>query len=646
MNAPSSYEDHVIICGLNRVGYRVVQEFRNIGQAVVVLAHLEDHEFGDLVRSQEVPVLNGDARQPELLEAAGVDRCLALLLVTDDDLSNLDIALTARELRPAVHIVMRVFNDALARKLESSFGIRTAFSTSATAAPTVAAAALMRGVRHALHVGNHLLSTLELRLRADGQLVGRTIERLEQTLHVSVIELHTPGGDGLRPQAGHCLQPDDVIVVVGELVVLAELRDLNGDQFDDPLGNRRGAVLRRIAERDAAQQSAALPKTVPFTVRVARPLRRLLRLTKANLRDADLLLRESREALGPLLVLLLLGTWALALGYIDSDGNRIGWSAALYAMLMMAAFQPVLDLPQNGALQLLFFIWPFVSLYLLGRGALSFALLLLDKRNRRDAWDMALATTYRDHMIVCGLGKVGYRVVQELHDLGYEVVAIEHNLQGPFNEAVRALGVPVLIGDIRQEELLRTAGVPHCLALIIVSHDDLTNLDAALSAREIRPDVHIVMRVFNDALARKLESSFGIRTAFSISATAAPTLAAAALLRGVRHALHVSGRLLSTIEIVVQRGSRLDSHFIGRIEHQVHASVIELRRANQATTDLHPRRDYRLSAGDEIVVLGELHALRELRHLNDEHEDDPLGARRDAVLRRLVSRAATEPQSS
>lgn len=630
----SSFRDHVIICGLGRIGYRVVQEFLDIGQPIVIIERDEHGSFNDFARSRDVPLLIGDARQPDKLESAGIAGCLSMIIVTDDDLTNLDIALTARTVRDDVHVVLRVFNDTLARKLEGSFGIRTVFSTSAIAAPTVAAAALMRGVRHALHVGDRLLSTIELTVAAGSTLVGETVGTLEQRLNVSAIELYTAAGNELRPESDHRVAAEERIVVVGELDMLRRLRDLNHTPgaADDPQLATAGSRSRQGGRADQSQPG--LRSTLVPLARQAR------RLAQANMRDADLLLRESFGPLGAFLTLLLLVTWALALGYRDpADGSRATWAESFYCALMMAGFQPTLDLPREPLVQLVFFTWPFLSLYLLARGALSFVLLLLDKRNRRDAWNMALATTYREHLIVCGLGRIGYRVVQEFRELGYEVVAIEQQAGAEFNEAIRATGVPVLIGDIRQEELLRTAGVAHCLALVVVSDDDLANLDVALTAREIRSDVHVVVRVFNDALADKLEGSFGIRTAFSISALAAPTLAAAALMRGVRHALHVGNRLLSTIELTIQRGSRLDGRFIRRVEHDQNIAVIELRSGGSGESDLRPKPDHRLGADDLIVVVGELHDLSLLRDLNNESEDDPMGRNREAVLRRLLRRS-------
>jgi hypothetical protein len=109
------------------------------------------------------------------------------------------------------------------------------------------------------------------------------------------------------------------------------------------------------------------------------------------------------------------------------------------------------------------------------------------------------------------LGKVGYRVILELLRFGREVVAIEVNEEGRFIEEVKSLGVvPVIIGDATRSEFLHKAGVIYADAILPATDDQLANLEIALDAREINPDLKVVMRMFDVELARKVEKGFGI----------------------------------------------------------------------------------------------------------------------------------------
>lgn len=338
------------------------------------------------------------------------------------------------------------------------------------------------------------------------------------------------------------------------------------------------------------------------------PRRGSLRLFHAIVRDAQVVLRETGGFL-----LALLGVW-LSFGLLlwqlyRPEGEMLSLSTALYFSLEQMLFEP-LPFPAQWYLQPFFFLVPAVALGLIASGALNAGLLLFNKRTRQEAWQMALASTYNNHIIVCGLGKVGYRMVGQLQAAGEEVVVIQRTKESEFYDIVAGGGVPVIIGDARQVEMLERAGLRRARSICVVTNDDLTNLDIALTAREIRPEMHIVMRVFNDALARKLSTAFNIKTAFSTSALAAPTFAAAAISREVRNAIYVGGQFLVTMELDVVATGVLDGKTVVEIEQSHNISV--LFRQNKQGQDLRPRPEEILRPNDHIVLIGALETLQVL----------------------------------
>src|ERR1044071_5712103 len=154
--------------------------------------------------------------------------------------------------------------------------------------------------------------------------------------------------------------------------------------------------------------------------RRAQPARRrhsLWRLLRANFYDFGLLLRESWVALAGFAVLALAGT--LYLHYVHP--SRVGFATALYETLKLVSFQSGIALPDDLLGKALFFLIPLLGLALIFQSVLNFGRLLLDKGSRREAWQVALASTYRDHVIICGLGRVNLRVLMQLIEAGYEV---------------------------------------------------------------------------------------------------------------------------------------------------------------------------------------------------------------------------------
>src|SRR5688500_5326245 len=109
-------ERPVVLCGLGRVGWRVLDSLRAAGIPVVVI-NIKDET--DDPRLAGVTVFKGDCRRHELLEAAGVKGARGVVIVTSDDLVNISTALLVRKLNPTVRIVVRMFNQ----NLISRFGV-------------------------------------------------------------------------------------------------------------------------------------------------------------------------------------------------------------------------------------------------------------------------------------------------------------------------------------------------------------------------------------------------------------------------------------------------------------------------------------------------------------------------------------------
>ncbi len=341
----------------------------------------------------------------------------------------------------------------------------------------------------------------------------------------------------------------------------------------------------------------------------------LRRYLRASLRDTRVLVRQFRNSLWLFAGLLLLGGLILWRFYVSPEtGQGLAFSQALYAVFTLVFFETTIPYPRSGLLQVFFFVVPILGLGVIAEGVLRFGVMLFNKQVRKGEWQVAVASTFRNHIVVCGLGKLGYRVVEQLLQFGEEVVGIEQREEGRFVERLREMGVPVIIADARQPEALVKAGVPRARAIIPCTQDDLTNLAIALDAREMKPDIRVVMRMFDAELARKVERGFGIHTVFSTSALAAPAFAAAATQADISHAFYVGDTLLNVSQVTVQAGSRLVGKTLAQLERELDLSVIMHRGAEGV--DLHPVPEIVLAGGDCIVVFASLDTLNRLRQLN------------------------------
>ncbi len=325
----------------------------------------------------------------------------------------------------------------------------------------------------------------------------------------------------------------------------------------------------------------------------------------ANVRDVRVLLREFRLPMAAFGGVFILATLAFRLLYVHPEtGRSLSLAQSVYTVFYFVFAHPTVPFPDAWFLRVLVFLVPILGLGALGEGIIRFGVLLFNKQARLGEWQVALASTYTNHLVVCGVGRLGFRVIGSLVECGEEVVAIAPDEPDPFLQKLRAGRVPVILGDARDPDVLRQAGVDRARTLVVCSENDVENLETALAAREINAKVKVVLRMFEHGLAKKVESAFGIEAALSTSALAAPAFAAAATDADVSPPVYVGDTPLHTARLSVPAGSPLVGQNMGQLERDHDLSVILHERAGKA--DMHPPAYLMLQPGDQIVVFATL----------------------------------------
>jgi Trk K+ transport system NAD-binding subunit len=291
-------------------------------------------------------------------------------------------------------------------------------------------------------------------------------------------------------------------------------------------------------------------------------------------------------------------------------GDRLDFVAAVYAVFALLVFETPLDLPASWITRLVFFAVPISGILVLGQGLVRLGSSLLDK----NTWDQAMASTYKDHAIVCGLGRVGLKVTRWLLDLNEEVVVIESNPNGSYIAEVRDWGVPVVIADARRANVLESVNIKEAEAIVPCTSDDLTNLGIALEARRLVPKLKVVLRLFDAHIAENIRHGFDIRTTFSIPDISAPTFAAAATRAPLDHAITFGDgeeqSLLTITKFTLIPESSLVGYTVRQLEDEFDVAVIAHR--HEGKFMLHPRDDAILCAGDRFVASASIPALNQL----------------------------------
>ena len=196
----------------------------------------------------------------------------------------------------------------------------------------------------------------------------------------------------------------------------------------------------------------------------------------------------------------------------------------------------------------------------------------------------------------------------QIRDL--EVVAIDRSSDARGARAAEQLGVPLIVGDAGREETLRAASIETCKALVVLSTDDVTNLKAALNARADRPDVRVVLRLFDSDFAGRVQTAFNIDISRSVSRLVAPAFAAAMLDRDVVVTIPVDRHALLVASVQVLAGSPLEGARLRTADRPLSVRVIGLSVSDSEWVDWSPDLARELVAGDRILVVARRAGLR------------------------------------
>ena len=104
---------------------------------------------------------------------------------------------------------------------------------------------------------------------------------------------------------------------------------------------------------------------------------------------------------------------------------------------------------------------------------------------RQEARLLGIRLFARDHVVIAGLGEMGFRMACALHDRGDHVIVIDLDPGNPRATGLRERGVAVLDGDATDPEVLHRARAGRAAHLLALCGDDSVNVDVAIAGQEL-----------------------------------------------------------------------------------------------------------------------------------------------------------------
>ena len=344
-----------------------------------------------------------------------------------------------------------------------------------------------------------------------------------------------------------------------------------------------------------------------------------MQLPRRKRRDLGTFVRYAATLVGRFRWTIGLATLAVALGgflfwitpHDQLGGRRPDALTALYAAWMAMFAESTLTPPQTWYLALVAGIYPLLGFVLVGEGLLRLSTLLVSRERGEAEWMKVMAKTYRDHTILCGLGHLGHRVLEQLVAAEVDVVAVEADASCRFITEARRVGIPILLRDMRDDQTLVDAGIAHARCIVVATNTDMANAEVAIDARRLNPKIRIVMRMFDQTIADKMKGVLQIDHAFSSAAVAAPVVAAYATGTGVLTAYSLRGTLVETAEFAVVDKSPYRGRAVQYIERDHGIRITWLIREGKPPELA--KHDDTVSVGDRIVVHGRAEELAAFR---------------------------------
>lgn len=558
----------VVLCGLGKVGWRVLDSLRSTGAAVTVI---ELKVNDDDPRLKGVVVVRGDCRQAEVLERANVRTASGVVVVTSDDLVNVTTALTVRKLNADVRIVIRMFNQNLIARLGTVVKNAVALSVSALTAPLLALAAVSGESLAAFPIGTHRQQLSEITIGPTSPIRGRRIADIAARFRLLVVA-HTPHGGSLKlweTVSGNAMLED------GDRLVVC------GSPYDIEAVISDGATATGV--------------------RWAGGIRRLLRTVRRTIAAVDTPVR---------VVSIVLFVSLFASSLVFRFGVGTSWADSLYQTVSVVATGSDLHGEnQPGWVKVFLSVLKLTGAALIAGFTAIFTNYLLKARLRGVFEERRIPDG--GHVVVCGLGNIGYRCVQELRKLDIQVVAVERAGDNPFAVTVRQLGAAVVVGDATLPEVLAQARAGSARAVIAATASELVNLEIALIVREQNPAQRVVVRITDPEFAQAARVAADIRLALSPPALAGPAFATALLGDRVQSLAPIGDRMIAVVELIADPGDELSDRTIHELMVDYHFLPLGVGGGEPfATTGMN--KGHRMKVGEHLIAAIDLKDLERM----------------------------------
>jgi voltage-gated potassium channel Kch len=210
----------------------------------------------------------------------------------------------------------------------------------------------------------------------------------------------------------------------------------------------------------------------------------------------------------------------------------------------------------------------------------------------------------KNHVVMIGLGRVGQQVINLLQQFQQTVIGIT------FKPPIQSqYSIPILYGNI--QETLSQANLTQAKSVVIVTDDEVLNLEVALMIRIINPLLHLVIRTSGNRSGQHLTKLLPNIQAIGVNRVAAEVFAGAAFGENILSVFRLNQQTILVTEYQIEIGDTLNGLLLGEVAYGYDIIPIFYQKSAHPSIFL-PSDELKLATGDRLIILATIEGLRRI----------------------------------
>lgn len=581
--------DYFLVCGLGYLGQNCVVALKKFGVKVIAIEKNppSDWEVKKLQESLDELII-GDCSQQHILSQLPIHQIRAALIVTTVEKVNIETAIALRTLNPHTRLIVRSDRENLNYLLSNQLGNFVAYEPKHLPANAYALSALGKDTIGFLDLKNCKMRINRLQMPPHHPWYNyKSLEELNTRNRRIITHYHHNFPETKinfyqwNPEAK--LQPRDTIVYVEteENYVMTKGYNQNSSQKQlsqniinsiTHIQQRFNRYFKEFWQLNSKQQIRRVALVCGFVV----------------------------------ILLLIIGTILFRFYY-----PTMSFSSAFYvtAILLLGGysdlFSPFEPLPDFPSWLQLFSLG--VTLAGTAFVGVLYALLteaLLSSKFQFNSKRPSIPK--ENHFIIVGFGRLGQKVAEKLQELKKPVLAITLN---PSTETSSTLTIPLITGH-NLTDSLKLAHLDKAKSLIIVTDDDIVNIEIALLSRKINPDCQLVLRTNGDTLTENLSQLLPNATIIDPYIAAAEAFTGAAFGENILGLSRLQQQTILVTQYHIEENDTLHGLLLSEVAYGYGVIPVIYQSHLDASPVTLPSDDIRLGVGDLLIVLATIEGLK------------------------------------